>query len=101
MNYSAQKIFILAAGISIVVLLAMFIVPVLSAVVLVFLGVIGLLMVSKWVANLFNGGETPQQQAVSNEDMPRSPWAKLPRKLARMAEEEITEGEIVSEKKKE
>ncbi len=103
MNYSAQKILWLAVIITIVILLAMFIVPILSAVVLVFLGVVGLLMFSKWVVRIFNGGQLPQQDEISHQDTGSSPWAKMPKKLVKLAQlhEEISEGEVVSEKKKE
>ena len=54
MNYPIKKIIWVAAAVAVIVLLAMFVIPVISALLLGFFGVCALLAASRWIAGVFN-----------------------------------------------
>ena len=52
MNYPIKKIIWVAAAVAVIVLLAMFVIPVISALLLGFFGVCALLAASRWIAGV-------------------------------------------------
>ncbi len=95
-NFPIKKILVVAAVLALVVMGMMFIIPVIGAVFLVFAGIVGLLMFSKWVARLFNGGVDLDV----NGDGEEVPWEKEGHKLQRIgrSHQRIEDGEIIDEK---
>ncbi len=94
-NISIKKILIVTAVLALIVIGVMFVIPVVGAVLLVSAGIAGLLMFSKWVVRLFNGGVDPDVNGDGEV-----PWEKDGHKLQRIgrSHQRIEDGEIIDEK---
>ncbi len=97
MNYPIKKLLWIAAVVGLLVLTVMFIIPVMSAVLLVFLGLIGLLMFSRWVAKLFRGDALPEDNYDTNYSQDQTGRSKSIRRLGRLGKSrvDIEDAEII------
>lgn len=101
MNYPIKKIIWIAAAAAVVVLLAMFVIPVISALLLGFFGVCALLAASRWIAGIFNKNEPVEDQYDTNYQENSSGRSSF-RRAARLGRtrQQVEDAEIVKEEPK-
>lgn len=97
MNYPIKKIIWVAAAVAVVVLLAMFVIPVISALLLGFFGVCALLAASRWIAGVFNKNEPVEDKYDTNyQDDASGRSFRRPARIGR-TRQEIEDAEVIKD----
>lgn len=96
MNYPIKKIIWVAAAVAVIVLLAMFVIPVISALLLGFFGVCALLAASRWIAGVFNKNEPEDKYDTNYQDHSSSRGFRRPARIGR-TRQEIEDAEVIKD----
>lgn len=100
MNYQIKEYIWIAAAAAVVIVLAMFIIPVLSALLLGFFGICVLLAASRWIAGIFNKNESSDDKFDTNYEEQGEPDSHSGRsgRLIKM-KQQVVDAEIIKEEK--